>query len=133
MEVWHWQQVGLPRLQPGGAGVALALRAMAVAATIVRTTDQPAIGTDLGVATKCRGPAQFDSAHHPPLDAVQVSVMGAPVGVAMAAKDVRNLQIRRHDRRRSRRWHDLNRQPIKRAVGLPDQTARNMGIARRAG
>ena len=69
----------------------------------------------------------------PPLNPVQVAVMHTPIGVAMAAKDVRDLQIRRHDRRRSRRGHDLNCQSIKWAIGLPDQTARDTGIARRAG
>jgi hypothetical protein len=102
--------------------MALALRAMAVSARVVGTTDESAIGADLGVATKCRGPTQFDGTHDPPLDAVQVAVMRAPISVAMAAEDIRNLQIRRHDCHRSW-WHDLNRQPIKRAIGLPDQTA----------
>jgi len=133
MKVLHWQQIGLPRRQPGCTGMTLALWAMAVATTIVGAADQPAIGADLGVAPKCGGSAQFDGTHDPPFDAVQVAVMGAPKSLPMAAKDVRNLQVDRHDRRRSRRRHDLNRQPIKRAIGLPDQTARDMGIARRTG
>jgi hypothetical protein len=30
-------------------------------------------------------PGMFDGAHHPPLDAVQVAVMGAAIGIAVVA------------------------------------------------
>jgi hypothetical protein len=45
------------------------------------------------VATKCGGSAQFDGAHNPPLNADEVAVMRPPISGAMAAKNVRNLQI----------------------------------------
>jgi hypothetical protein len=39
-----------------------------------------------------RRPAQLDGTHHPPLDAAEMTIMGAPIGVAVAAEDVRHFQ-----------------------------------------
>jgi len=50
---------------------------------------------------------------------------------AMAAEDIRHLQSRNHSCRSAGR-HDLQRQPIERALGPPDQSVRDPRIARRA-
>jgi len=44
------------------------------------------------MAAQRRRPAQLDGAHHSPLDAAQVSVMSAAIGVAVAAEDIRHFQ-----------------------------------------
>lgn len=43
MEVRHRQQLGLPRRQPVFAGLALALRAVPVAARVIGAADEPGI------------------------------------------------------------------------------------------
>ena len=48
------------------------------------------------MAAQHRCPAQLDGAHYPPLDAAQVTVMGAAIRVAVAAKDIRHFQAGRH-------------------------------------
>ena len=96
MEVRHRQQLGLPGGEPLGAGLALALRAVPVAAGVVGAADEAAIGAGLGVAAQRRRPAQLDGAHHPPLDAAQVTVMRAAIGIAVAAEDIRHFQTGRH-------------------------------------
>ncbi len=89
VEIRHWQQLGLARHQPFGARLALALRAMPVAAGVVSAADEAAIGAGLGVAAKRGRPAQLDGAHHAPLDAAQMTVMRAAIGLAVAAEDIR--------------------------------------------
>ena len=57
VEVRHRQQLGLPRRQPVGAGQALALRAMPVAARVVGERIEPAVGAALDMAAERRRPA----------------------------------------------------------------------------
>jgi hypothetical protein len=49
------------------------------------------------VATQRRRSAEFDGAHHPPLDAAEMPIMITAIGVAVAAEDIRHLQSHRHD------------------------------------
>ncbi len=107
VEVRHRQQLGLTGGKPLGACLPLALRAMPVAAGVVGAADEAAIGAGLGMAAQHRCPAQLDGAHYPPLDAAQVSVMGAAIRFAVAAKDIRHFQIGRHDAAGSGGRHDL--------------------------
>ena len=106
VEVRH-RQLGLTGGKPLGAGLPLALRAMPVAAGVVGAADEAAIGAGFGMAAQHRCPAQLDGAHYPPLDAPQVSVMGAAIRFAVAAKDIRHFQIGRHDAAGSGGRHDL--------------------------
>jgi hypothetical protein len=61
------------------------------------------------------------AAHHPPLDAAQVTVMRAAIGIAVAAEDIRHFQAGRHDADGSGGRHYLQPQPVKRALGPSDQ------------
>ena len=101
MEVGDRQQLGLAGGQPLVARHPLALRAMPVAAGVVGAAHEAAIGTGLGVAAERCGPAQRDGAHHPPLDAAEMTIVGAPVGVAVAAEHVRHFQTGRQGIARS--------------------------------
>jgi hypothetical protein len=121
VEVLNRQQFGLSGGEPLGAGLPLALRAMPVAARVVGAADEAAIGAGLGVPAQRRRPAQLDSAHHPPLDAAQVTVMRAAIGIAVAAEDIRHFQAGRHDADGSGGRHYLQPQPVKRALGPSDQ------------
>ena len=132
MEVRHRQQLGLTGSEPLGARLPLALRAMPVAARVVGAADEAAVGAGLGMATQRRRPAQLDSAHHPPLDTAEVSVMRAAKRLAVAAENIRHLQAARHDAAGSGRRHDLQPQAVKRAPGPSDQPVRDPRVARRA-
>src|SRR6266853_1387229 len=120
MEVRHRQQLGLASLQPFGAGLALALRAMPVAAGIIGAADQPTIRADLAVAAERRRPTEPDSTHHAPLDTAEMTIMRMAIDVTMVAEDIRHFQTGRHGRARSGGRHDLQREPVERAFGLPD-------------
>ena len=132
VEIRDRQELGLPGRQPRGAGAALALRAMPVAAGIVGVADKAAVGAALGMAAQRRCPTQRDGAHHPPLDTAQVTVMQAPIGVTMAAEDIRHFPCSRHHAAGSGGRHDLQRQPVERALRTPDQAVRDARVARRA-
>ena len=84
------------------------------------------------MAAQRRRPAQLDGAHHPPLDAAQVSVMGAAIRFAVATEDIRHFQAGRHDAAGSGGRHDLQPQPVERALSPSDQPVRDSRIARRA-
>ena len=91
VEVRRRQQLGLPGLEPCGTRLSLALRTVPVAAGVIGMTYEAAIGAELGVAAQRRRPAQRDGAHHPPLDAAQMTIVRAAIGVAVAAQDVRHF------------------------------------------
>src|SRR5262245_40048884 len=80
MEVGHRQQLGLPRGEPFGAGQALALRAVPVAAGVVGDTDQTAVRAALDVATEHCRPARLDGAHDAMLDTSEMPGMRLPIG-----------------------------------------------------
>jgi hypothetical protein len=97
VEVRHRQQLGLPCGEPLAARLPLTLRAMPVTARVVGAANEAALGAGLGMAAQRRRPAQRDSAHHPPLNATQVTVMRAAIGIAVATEDIRHFQAGRHD------------------------------------
>ena len=96
MEIGNRQEFVLPRGKPFPAGLPLALRAMPVATGIVGDADRAAGPASLDMATKLSGAAQFDCAHRAALDASEMADVGLPIGLAMAAEDIRHLQSRRH-------------------------------------
>ena len=67
VEVWDRQQLGLAIGEPLGAGEALALGAMAIAAGVIGDAQMAAVGAVFGMATEGRGAARFDRAHDAPL------------------------------------------------------------------
>src|ERR1041385_6302099 len=127
MEVRYWQQLGLPGGEPVGARLPLAFRAMAVSAGVVGAADEPARCADLGMTTQFRRSAQLDRAHHAPLDAPEMPIVGVTIGVAIAAEDIRQLQAR-HGAAGSGGRHHLQRQAVEWTLRLPDEPARYPGI-----
>ena len=85
MEIRHRQQLGLAGGQPFGAGGALALGTVAVAARVVGDPDQAAIGAALGMAAEPGGAAGFDCRHDAALDPAEMAGMVSTIGLAMAA------------------------------------------------
>jgi hypothetical protein len=130
-EVWHRLQFGLPGGKPLSARLPLALRAMPVTAEIVDTADEAALGAGLRVTAQRRRPTQLDGAHHPPLDAAEMTVMRAAIRIAVAAENICHFQTNRHGVAGSGGRYDLQRQPIERALAAPDQPGRDLGVAGR--
>ena len=118
MEVGYGQKLGLPGSEPLRPRQPLALRAMAIAARVVGDARRAAIVAGLDMAAeRCRS-AGHNGAHDAPLDAAEVSFVRAAIGIAVAAENIRHLQVRGHVPRRSGGRHDLQRQPIERALRL---------------
>ena len=92
-------------------------------------TDPAAIGAGVDVTAQCSSPALLDGAHHPPLDTAQVSGMGTAIGIAVETQDIRHFQTRKHGAHLGGR-HDLQLEPIERALGPLDQPSRNTRVAR---
>ena len=93
VEVGHRQQLGLPGGEPFGAGLPLALRAVPVAAGVVGACG-PARSRRSARHDRPAPPSgTARSRHHAPLDAAEVAVMGPAIGVAVAAEDIRHLQV----------------------------------------
>ena len=88
---------------------------------VVGAADEAAIGAGLDMAAERRRPTQLDGTHHPPLEAAQMTVMSAPIGIAVAAENIRHFQAGRHGAAGSSGWHHLQRQPVERALGPLDE------------
>ena len=88
---------------------------------VVGAADEAAIGAGLDMAAERRRATQLDGAHHPPLEAAQMTVMSAPIGIAVAAENIRHFQAGRHGAAGSSGWHDFQRQPVERAFGSLDE------------
>ena len=56
--------------------------------------NEAAPGALLDMAAQGRRPAQFDGAHHPPLDTSEMAGPSLAIGIAVAAEDIRHLQSR---------------------------------------
>ena len=95
VEVGHRQQLGLARLEPFGARQALALRAVPIAAGVVGATNQSAIGTVLDMPAQRRRPARLDRRHDAALGAAEMVGVGLPICRAVAAENIRHLQLGR--------------------------------------
>ena len=81
------------------------------------------------MAAERRCSASRDGAHDAPLGAAEVTFVSTAIGVAVAANDVRHLHARGHLIRSGGR-HDLQRQPIERALGVSDKLVRDARVAR---
>ena len=70
---------------------------MAIAARVIGDAAFAAVVARLDMAAERRGPANLDRAHDAPLDAAKPPRLVAPIGVAMAAENLRRLEGgRRH-------------------------------------
>src|SRR5258705_13156619 len=103
MEVRHRQQVGLTRGQPVLCRRTLALRAMSVAARVVRDLAVRALLAARDMPAERRRAAALDRPHHLQLAEADVAGIGPAPRRAVAAEDVRDLQRwTRHDKPRVR-------------------------------
>ncbi len=89
-----------------------------------------AVFTGLDMTTERSSSTQFDGRHDAAFHAADMTVMSLAISVAMAAENIRHLQIGTH-RCRSGRWHHLKGQTIERALRAGDRACRHMGVARR--
>jgi hypothetical protein len=88
MEVLDRQQIGLTGLKPS-----CALVAMPIAATIVGDLGMSALTTALDMATNSGCAAGLDRCHHAQLTTIEVTGIGAAVGLAVAAEDIRHFEL----------------------------------------
>ena len=132
VEIGNRQKLGLARGEPVLAGLTLALRAMPVAAGIVGHADRPAGSAALDMAAECGGPAQLDRAHHAPLDASEMAVMGRryaspwrrKISATSSLADIGGTDQPGGTTSMFSRSSGLRR--------APDQAVRDPGVARRA-
>jgi hypothetical protein len=92
----HWQQIGLAICQPLLARCGLALRAMPVAAGIIRDTAMAAVFAGLKMTAKRCSPTELDSRHDTALHAAEMAIVGETISLAMAAEYIRHLQFAAH-------------------------------------
>src|SRR5882724_2394039 len=125
MIVRHRQQIGFARRQPVLCRRALALRAVPVAAGVVRDLAVRALLAARDMAAERRRAAALDRRHHLDLAEADMAGIGPAPCRAVAAKDIRDLQRwTRHDKLASGGWFgalpELARNAIERAYDLPD-------------
>jgi hypothetical protein len=92
VEVLHWQQIGLTRVQPALGRAALALRAVPVATRVVRDLLGAAVLAAQRMPAQCRRAAMGDGRHHLELRQAQVAALGLTPCGAVGAADVGDLQ-----------------------------------------
>ena len=109
MIVWHRQQIGLARGQPVLCRRALALRAMPVAASVVRNLAVRALLAARDMTAERRRAAALDRRHHLQLAEADMAGIGPAPCRAVAAEDVRDLQ----------RWTRHEQPRVRRAVRCP--------------
>jgi len=135
VEVGHFQQLGLARLQPFAGLTALALGAVPVTAAIVGDDRAAArlVLTARDMAAEGRRAAAFDRAHHLQLRMAEMAGVGTAPSGAVVAEDIRDLQGRTGHRRRRLRRRALPRpqraEPIERAHHVAQHLARDVRIA----
>ena len=106
MVVLHRQQIGLARIQPPLGRAALALRAVPIAARVVRNLIQATPVAAQDMAAQCRRAALGDGRHHLELRPAQVATLGVTPDGSMGTEDVGDLQggSRLHDGVRLQGW-----------------------------
>src|SRR6202158_3679683 len=123
--VWHRQQIGLASRQPFLRHSPLALRAVPVAAAVVRYPGVCALLAARDMSAESCGAAALDRRHHLELAEAHMAGIGPAPCRAVAAKDIRDLQRwTRHDKLASGgrfgALPELARNAIERAYDLPD-------------
>ena len=94
MEVGNWQQFGLAVGQPLLGSSGLALRAMPVAAGVVRDAQVGALLAAFDMAAQRRRSAAFDRRHDLELAEAHVAGMGGTPSRSAVAEDIRHLDRR---------------------------------------
>jgi len=104
MIVWHRQQIGLARGQPFLRRGSLTLRAMPVAARVVRYLGVRALLAARDMPAERHRAAGLDCRHHLQLAEADMAGIGPAPCRAVAAEDVRDLQRwTRHEQPRVKR------------------------------
>ena len=106
MKIGNGQQFGAAICKPSEARQTLALRAMPIAAGIVGDADLAAILAPLDMTAERRRSACLDRGHDLALIEGEPVALRSAKRVAVAAKNVRHLQLRTHARRLFR-WDQL--------------------------
>ena len=88
------EQFGLTILNPVCPGQRLAFRTVAVGTGVVADPLMTALVTLLPMSAQSCGPAHFDGSHHTPMSCRQGCRMFLTIIVAVAAEDIRHLQLR---------------------------------------
>ncbi len=104
VEVRDIEQIGLPRGQPVACRRSQALGAMPVATTIVGVARMGAVLAALDMAAEHGCATRFDGSHDAQLGVAQMPGIGTAVRLAVAAEDVRHLQLRAG-------WRHVTRDP----------------------
>ncbi len=107
VKIGNRQQLGLTSGEPLRARRPLALPAMAVSARVVSDAGEPAVVTALDMAAEGRRAAGRDRSDHAPLDPSEMSGVRSFVSIAVAAKNVGQVE------RRPRRHRLFGRRPLK--------------------
>jgi len=94
MVIGDRQQLGFPCGQPTFCRRPLTLGAVPVTTGIVGHACMTTIITALDVAAESRGAANLDCRHHPALCEAKVAGVRSAPRLAVAAEDVRHLQLR---------------------------------------
>jgi hypothetical protein len=89
-----------------------------------------AIDAPLDMAAQRRGAARRDGAHDAAFDTAHVGAMGLPIGLPVAAQDIRHLDGAPHGAG-SDRWDHLEIEAVERARSLGDRAGRHLGVQRR--
>jgi hypothetical protein len=88
VEIGDVEKFGASRVEPLLPSGALAFGAMPIPARIEGNANGPAVLASFDVAAQGGCPAGFDCSHDAPLDPAEMSLMGAPKGLAVTTQDV---------------------------------------------
>ena len=96
MEIGYRQKVGFAIGKPLVAGGTLALGTMPVAAGVIGDTRVCAVIAGLDMPTKRRRPAQLDRGQDTAFHPAEMAVVSVGIDMAMAAENIRHLQLGTH-------------------------------------
>jgi hypothetical protein len=128
MEIGDGQQFGAAIGEPLKARQTLALRAVSIATRIVGDASLAAVLASLDVSAERRRTASLDRGHDLALIEREPVALRDAKTVAVAAEDVRHLQLRTHGALLFGR-HDHEREPVEGAGDVGDQMSGDLRVA----
>jgi hypothetical protein len=127
MEIGNGKQLRSAVSEPLEPRQPLTLWAVSIATGIVRDARRPAIFAALNVTAERRRSTCLDRGHDLALIVGQPVTLGGAKGGAVAAENVRHLQLRAHDPGSFGRDHH-EREAIERALRIGDQMSGDLRI-----